>query len=41
MYRMLTRIVDGQGRPEDLERLDNVASKIGAVFEHIVFECSE
>lgn len=29
MYRMLTRIVDGQGRPEDLERLDNVASKIG------------
>ena len=28
LYRMLTRIVNGQGRPEDLERLDNVASKI-------------
>jgi NADH-quinone oxidoreductase subunit F len=28
LYRMLTRILDGQGRPEDLERLDDVASKI-------------
>ncbi|AGA34758.1 NADH-ubiquinone oxidoreductase chain F [Thioalkalivibrio nitratireducens DSM 14787] len=28
MYRMLTRIVEGRGRPEDLERLDDVASKI-------------
>ena len=28
LYRMLTRIVDGQGRPEDLARLDNVASKM-------------
>ena len=28
LYRMLTRIVNGQGRPEDLDRLDNVASKI-------------
>jgi NADH-quinone oxidoreductase subunit F len=28
LYRMLTRIVDGQGRAEDLARLDNVASKI-------------
>ncbi|ADC71228.1 MULTISPECIES: NADH-quinone oxidoreductase subunit NuoF [unclassified Thioalkalivibrio] len=28
LYRMLTRIVEGQGRPEDLERLDDVASKI-------------
>jgi NADH-quinone oxidoreductase subunit F len=28
LYRMLTRIVEGQGRPEDIERLDDVASKI-------------
>ena len=28
LYRMLCRICDGQGRPEDLDRLDNVASKI-------------
>jgi NADH-quinone oxidoreductase subunit F len=28
LYRMLTRIVEGKGRPEDLDRLDNVASKI-------------
>ncbi len=28
LYRMLTRIVDGQGRIEDLERLDDVARKI-------------
>jgi len=28
LYRMVTRIVNGQGRPEDLDRLDNVASKI-------------
>ncbi|PYG02656.1 MULTISPECIES: NADH-quinone oxidoreductase subunit NuoF [unclassified Thioalkalivibrio] len=28
LYRMLTRIVEGKGRPEDLERLDDVASKI-------------
>ncbi len=28
LYRMLTRIVDGEGRPEDLARLDDVASKI-------------
>jgi NADH-quinone oxidoreductase subunit F len=28
LYRMLTRIVNGQGRPEDLDRLDNVASKM-------------
>ncbi|TVP80114.1 NADH-quinone oxidoreductase subunit NuoF [Thioalkalivibrio sp.] len=28
LYRMLTRIVEGSGRPEDLERLDDVASKI-------------
>jgi NADH-quinone oxidoreductase subunit F len=28
LYRMLDRIVQGQGRPEDLDRLDNVASKI-------------
>ena len=28
LYRMLTRIVDGQGRPEDLDKLDSVASKI-------------
>jgi len=28
LYRMLTRIVEGRGRPEDLDRLDDVASKI-------------
>ncbi len=28
LYRMLTRIVEGQGRPEDLPLLDRVASKI-------------
>jgi NADH-quinone oxidoreductase subunit F len=28
LYRMLTRIVEGRGRPEDLTRLDDVASKI-------------
>jgi len=28
LYRMVTRIVNGQGRPEDIARLDNVASKI-------------
>lgn len=28
LYRMLCRIVDGEGRPEDLDRLDNVASKM-------------
>lgn len=28
MYRMLTRIVEGHGRPEDLDRLDDVARKI-------------
>ena len=28
MYRMLCRIVDGKGHPEDLEKLDDVASKI-------------
>ena len=28
LYRVLTRIVDGRGRPEDLERLDEVAAKI-------------
>ncbi|MGF1642138.1 MAG: NADH-quinone oxidoreductase subunit NuoF [Thiotrichales bacterium] len=28
LYRMLTRIVEGRGRPEDLARLDDVASKI-------------
>ena len=28
LYRMLTRIVEGQGRTEDLEKLDDVASKI-------------
>ena len=28
LYRMLTRIVNGQGKPEDLSRLDNVASKM-------------
>jgi NADH-quinone oxidoreductase subunit F len=28
LYRMLTRIVDGRGRPEDLVRLEDVAHKI-------------
>ncbi len=28
LYRMLTRIVEGQGRMEDIARLDNVAAKI-------------
>ena len=28
LYRMLTRIVEGQGRLEDLDKLDDVASKI-------------
>ena len=28
LYRMLTRIVEGKGQREDLERLDDVASKI-------------
>ena len=28
LYRMLTRITEGQGAPEDLEKLDSVASKI-------------
>ncbi len=28
LYRVVTRIVEGQGRPEDLELLDSVASKI-------------
>jgi NADH-quinone oxidoreductase subunit F len=28
LYRMLTRIVEGQGMPEDLDKLDDVASKI-------------
>jgi NADH-quinone oxidoreductase subunit F len=28
LYRVLTRIVEGQGRMEDLERLDDVAAKI-------------
>ncbi|TVP85621.1 MAG: NADH oxidoreductase (quinone) subunit F [Thioalkalivibrio sp.] len=28
LYRMLTRIVEGRGRPEDIERLDDVAAKI-------------
>jgi len=28
LYRMLTRIVEGKGRPEDLELLDNVAYNI-------------
>ena len=28
LYRMLTRIVEGRGRPEDLQRLDDVAAKI-------------
>lgn len=28
LYRMLTRIVEGKGQPEDLDKLDDVASKI-------------
>jgi NADH-quinone oxidoreductase subunit F len=28
LYRVVTRIIEGKGRPEDLELLDNVASKI-------------
>jgi NADH-quinone oxidoreductase subunit F len=28
LYRVITRLVDGEGRPEDLELLDSVASKI-------------
>lgn len=28
LYRMLTRIVEGQGMPEDLDKLDDVAAKI-------------
>ncbi|MGR8947475.1 MAG: NADH-quinone oxidoreductase subunit NuoF [Gammaproteobacteria bacterium] len=28
LYRMLCRIVDGEGQPEDLDKLDDVASKI-------------
>ncbi len=28
LYRMVTRIVDGKGRPEDLDLLDSVASRI-------------
>lgn len=28
LYRMLTRIVEGKGMPEDLDKLDDVASKI-------------
>ena len=28
LYRMLTRIVEGRGQYEDLEKLDSVASKI-------------
>ncbi len=28
LYRMLCRIVDGKGRPEDLEKLDDIAGKI-------------
>ncbi len=28
LYRMVTRILNGDGRPEDIARLDNVASKI-------------
>jgi NADH-quinone oxidoreductase subunit F len=28
LYRMLTRIVEGKGRPDDLDRLDDVARKI-------------
>ena len=28
LYRMLTRIVEGEGKPEDIERLEDVAGKI-------------
>ena len=28
LYRMLTRIVEGQGRPEDIAKLEDVAGKI-------------
>ncbi len=28
LYRMLCRIIDGRGRPEDLEKLDDIAGKI-------------
>ncbi len=28
MHRMLNRIIDGQGQPEDMERLLGVANKI-------------
>ena len=28
LYRMLTRIVDGKGRPEDIEQLEEVSHKI-------------
>lgn len=28
LYRMLTRITEGKGRPEDVDKLDDVASKI-------------
>jgi NADH-quinone oxidoreductase subunit F len=28
MYRMLTRIVEGKGRPEDIDKLDDVSRKI-------------
>jgi len=28
LYRVVSRIIDGQGRPEDLEKLDDVAAKI-------------
>lgn len=28
LYRMLCRIIDGKGRPEDIEKLDDVAEKI-------------
>ena len=28
LYRMLTRMVEGKGRPEDIDRLDDVARKI-------------
>ena len=28
LYRVVTRIVEGKGRPEDLDLLDSVASKI-------------
>lgn len=28
LYRMLTRIVEGRGRPEDIDKLDDVARKI-------------